>query len=522
MVALTRIACVVLALASGWPADANAGKRTICTITINSDDEKETFRRHLPRDRFQFVELVEKGRTDWLASACRRQVRCDVLVVSGHYNAGGDYYSDQLENAEYLSVSELERASCSASCPALFSHLKEVHLFGCESLNHATSKNTAGESARDRMRRIFHNVPLIYGFSDTAPVGPTAGALLSRYFASPGGALFTGRPSPRLLAIFSRNSMIHTSGIADAGRHMEYRRKACQFADDRVDSAGKLAFVQRMIAANPADAQTFLDRIEKLLAEAADKERDSPAFRDALESIGRDREARDRYLALARSAGTPSIRTRMILVAERFGWLTAEERALDLMATINDMLASPTMGFPEVDLVCTLNRGGELEAQRHRLKLPAARAGRAVQAAALACLGSPEAHERILNTLASSDEKEVQIAQIYLRHRPIRNPRELRSVARHVARMNGGSAQVRALDTLARLHIADREILADLARSFADARSASVQRALAEVFLRSDGKALPRSELAAALRQHGARPGRDDLFGALLRKLEIS
>ncbi len=519
MAPLARIACVLLALAAGWTADANGEKRTVCSITINSEDERETFRRHLPRDKYRFVELVEKGRTDWLASACQRQVRCDVLVVSGHYNAGGDYYSDQLENAEYLSVSELERASCSASCPALFSNLEEVYLFGCETLNHAASKYTAGESARDRMRRIFHNVPVIYGFPDTAPVGPIAAGLLSRYLASPGGALFTGRPSPRLLATFSRHSMIHTSGLADGDRHMAYRHKACQFADDRVEAAAKLAFVHRMVRADPADAQLFLDRIEKLLAEAR---RDSPAFHEAMENVRRDRDTRDRYLAFARANRAPAVRARMILVAEKLGWLSAQERAADLMATIGDMLASSSMGFAEVDLVCTLNRGGDLDGERGRLDLRAARAGTAVRDAALACLGSREAHGRTLSALASPDERDVQIAQVYLRHRPIRDPGELRSVARDVARMNGGSAQVRALDTLARLHIADREILSDLARSFADARSASIQRALAEVFLRSDGKALPRSELSAALRQHGARAGRDDLFSALLRKLETS
>ena len=54
-----------------------AGKRTVCTITVNSPDEKEMFRQRLPEDQYQFVELVERGRPDWLASACRQGIHCD-------------------------------------------------------------------------------------------------------------------------------------------------------------------------------------------------------------------------------------------------------------------------------------------------------------------------------------------------------------------------------------------------------------------------------------------------------------
>jgi hypothetical protein len=44
-------------------------------------------------------------------------VKCDVLVVSGHFN-GHDFFSDQLDAREYLPVAEMERVSCSNACPA--------------------------------------------------------------------------------------------------------------------------------------------------------------------------------------------------------------------------------------------------------------------------------------------------------------------------------------------------------------------------------------------------------------------
>src|SRR5438552_15464399 len=105
--------------------DARAEKKTVCSITVNSSDEKEAFRRSLPPDKYQFVELVERGRPDWLASACQQGTRCDVLVISGHYDGGSEFFSDRPELDEFLPVDEMERASCSDSCSALFARLKE-------------------------------------------------------------------------------------------------------------------------------------------------------------------------------------------------------------------------------------------------------------------------------------------------------------------------------------------------------------------------------------------------------------
>ena len=103
-------------LAAWLPAPiAHAESRTVCTITVNSADEKEAFRRHLPSDQYQFVELVERDRPDWLESACRTGVRCDVLVISGHYDGGNEFFSDRIEAREFLPVAELERVSCSDS-----------------------------------------------------------------------------------------------------------------------------------------------------------------------------------------------------------------------------------------------------------------------------------------------------------------------------------------------------------------------------------------------------------------------
>src|SRR6185503_9287216 len=191
-------------------------------------------------------------------------------------------------------------------------------------------------------------------------------------------------------------------------------------------------------------------------------------------------------------------------LAQALGWLSPDDLRAELVQMINDVVAGP-MGFVEVDLVCSLNLNHDLDRELANVKVPAMRAGKATHAAALACLGSREGHAQVLRALASADDQDVQAAQAYLRHRPP-SREELRDVALGIAKRAGNGIPVRALDTLARLHIADREVLEELTRSFAAAKTVNVQRAIAEIFLRSDPKAIPRLELAAALRQHRLKP----------------
>ena len=263
--ASTSKAVFLLALfAALWTCEVYADKKTVCTITVNSSDEKEVFRQRLPKDKFQFVELVEHGRPDWLASACQTGVQCDVLVISGHF-AGTNFFSEALDTQEFLPVDEMERVSCSDSCPGLFSRLKEVYLFGCNTLNGEAIESDAagiaragdrstrsrteserqlrvsdgrhGETSRDRMRRIFSDVPVIYGFSSKAPVGQTAAGMLSRYFQTGAATeIGSGRVSSRLLGQFASTSLHAASGMRDSDPQAGYRDEVCRFFDQRDQS----------------------------------------------------------------------------------------------------------------------------------------------------------------------------------------------------------------------------------------------------------------------------------------------
>jgi hypothetical protein len=128
--------------------DASADKKTVCTITVNSPDEKEIFRRNLPQDEFQFVELVERGRPDWLASACRAGVSCDVLLISGHFDGGTEFYTDRLDAREFLPVDEMGARRVRRLVPGPVLATEGGLPFGCKTLNAEAMRSASAEIGR--------------------------------------------------------------------------------------------------------------------------------------------------------------------------------------------------------------------------------------------------------------------------------------------------------------------------------------------------------------------------------------
>jgi hypothetical protein len=532
---------------------AEAGKQTVCTITVNSADEKEAFRRYLPQAKYEFVELVEPGRPDWLASACRAAVACDVLIVSGHYDGSTEFFSDRLEVREFLPVGELERVSCSNSCPALFSRLKEVYLFGCNTLNpQPQSGATAeivrslvreghslkearrqlqslsaahGESSRDRMRQIFKDVPEIYGFSSTAPVGPIAGATLSRYFRSAGAReVAQSRPDDRLLGYFAPYGMSVARGMTDKDPQAQARDDMCQFADDRLSAAARLSFVHELLQRHVGEARLHLDRIRRLTRALDAGERQTPAVAQVLEDIARDTAARERLLDYARAAEEPPVRVRLLDLALDLGWLSEDERWQEFALMLGELQARARVGVAEVGLACSLNEERNLDGAFSRRVAPGSPGDDVAHAAVRACLGSAEGRARVLQGLLSADESDVQIAQAYLRHRPVTDAAELRRIADGITRMDPGDAQVRALEALARHYVSDRDVLDLLIGLYARTPSVEVQAAIAGILIRADRRSIASAQLVNFLREQRrsppARGDSDDIIDTLIDTLQ--
>jgi hypothetical protein len=529
-----------------WPAETHASSKTVCTITVNSTDEREVFRRHLPSEAFQVVELVENGRSDWLDSACRAGVRCDVLVISGHFDGGVEFYSDRLDMRESLPMEAMERVACSESCPGLFSHLKEVYLFGCNTLNAEGTTAMAAEierslvragrsrvdaarvaallneqyarSNRDRMRLLFKDVPVIYGFSSKAPLGHVAGPALERLMQTDARrAVGSGRVNADLLRRFAPVSMTVASGVTDSDPQAGYRRDVCAFADERLPTANKAAFVHSVLEREMAHVRVLLDPIEKfaLALDAPDKRPSALAL--ALDPIATDGPARDRFLAYARDTDEPGVGVRMIAVAHALGWLSAEEQRAEWVRLLGRRLPV-LVDATDVDLACRLNRDGALDAERHRLEADAG--GSIGHAALLACLGDTKARQAVLEALTAEHGDDGEIARVLLHYRPMTDAVEFRAVAAGIGRMTSPEDQARAIDTLAKHPPQEHGIVAALAGLFPFAKSLVVQRAIAGLLIRSDIAGIDGAKLAQSLREHRIKsPDGRDVIDVLIRRL---
>lgn len=182
-------------------------RKTVCTVTLNSDEEKDVFRAHLKG--FNMVELADTKDSNWLQSACEKKVECDILLVSGHF-AGTFFGKSGLK----LPLAKMESLSCSSGCPGIFEHPKEVFLMGCNTLAGKTKDrrtpeeyvrvlmadgfsrqqaeqvaaarySVIGSSIAARMRMSFpapHTK--LYGFDSIGPSGANVKPLLERYISS--------------------------------------------------------------------------------------------------------------------------------------------------------------------------------------------------------------------------------------------------------------------------------------------------------------------------------------------------
>ena len=192
----------------------SGGKMNACFVTINSSEEKHVFKQSLSTGsnagKFDFHELIpedpaETGPQDWFEMACKKNIRCDVLVVSGHF--GGSFFGESGYN---LSMDELEKRSCRNDCKGVMEAPKEVFLLGCNTLAGKTEDNrsaaeyldvlveddipieqasriveqrygSVGTSFKDSMKRAFKGVPHIYGFHSVGPSGRNIKGMLEKY-----------------------------------------------------------------------------------------------------------------------------------------------------------------------------------------------------------------------------------------------------------------------------------------------------------------------------------------------------
>ena len=497
---------------------AFAAKKVLCTITLNSDDEGKVFRRHLPTSEWEPpIELVDQRNPQWFQDACRRDTRCDVVIISGHFareafSAGTE--PEHISRAAFLKVEDMERAACSGACPGIFSHPKEIYMFGCNTLNVNSTNYTftvnEHEFNRSRMRRIFAGVPVVYGFASTAPLGPRAAVALNGYFRSAvSGEIGSGRMNHRLLSQLAGVSMTAVNGMRSSDSDFPYHQQVCQFYDERLPMPQKNRLAAEILNRDFSQVALFFDHLEKYVhsLSAADRE-----------TIAAAPEARRVFMVNARRTSSVELRLRLTKVAESLGWMSREEYQVETLRMVQELFDANAIDYASLALLCPLNETGEFDSLVADFELPVTDVAKA---GVLACLGHGRARAAMIEALASSNIDSVRVAQNYFRLRPLRDAADMRALARRILEGGNPEAQIRALETLARFRIDDRDSLEALLQVFADTRNPGTQQAIAKVFLFADFASVDKAEFARVIRARRLRSvGGSDATDFLLHKLE--
>jgi HEAT repeat protein len=419
--------------------------RTVCSVTLHSEDEIATLRAHLPEDEFRFVELTELAEEpssdDWLGAACRSGIRCDVLVVSGHF--GGSFFGD---SGRTLALADLEAHACHDDCSGILEDPTEVFLLGC---NTAASKagdhrspdeylrvlredgvprrsaerivesryGPLGTSFRARMERVFAGVPHLYGFGSVAPAGPTAAAALGRYLGdvlegsrSYGAHLermaSADRRENRALArAFRHTTFVESAGMSTEGEAASQRELVCSLYDETRPAEDRLEVVETM-AEDPA----FLAYVPSIERFFGDHPRWSLRGLRAEAALGRLAGlSRPRTALLERleTLDAPTLRSELAGVAASLGWIDRSRHQRIARQAVVDLL-DRDMGLDEQNTICELAPtagGAELREEELAEGLFSSEAAAGYAARALLCVEPRDPALRARMALALDDER---------------------------------------------------------------------------------------------------------------------
>ena len=410
---------------------------TVCSVTINSDDEIRLFKKYLPASEFRFVELTAAAEaaspaasSPWLANTCDSGVSCDMLVVSGHFgNTWAGNYGTTFAGSSGMSLAltDLEQRRCDESCPGVVSDPLEVFLFGCKTLNddsggalsgndvaalarHDLSASAAarlldeaengGEdsSSRRRMQFVFGGVPRLYGFTDVAPAGRRVAPLLENYLQGVGDYAAHLRslrairaehasvpPNDRLAHALEPTCFTQTEGLDPHGADYARSAEACAVGDERRPIAGRGERVAGLL-----DSGRFLGSLSAI---------DRFLARNPVGLFDRGDGARVATRDLLGRLENPVLRLELLRVARRLRWVSDDESLAVERQVVLRLLRAPVYGEGR-DLICGLGADSLSRIELRDEDVPLATYGDEYGIQALGCLKPSD--ERIRARLAQS------------------------------------------------------------------------------------------------------------------------
>jgi len=423
----------------------------VCAFSFNTPDELGVFESHLPPDAFEVLDLTPRPLASGPASgvepiaasdaapernplldACRPDLRCDVVVLAGEF--AGRFFG---RSGRSVTLEEMEEASCQSRCAGLFQP-QEVFLLACNTLatkdedsrtpreylqvllDHGFDQASAervvelrygplGPSFRESLRRIFADVPRLYGFSSVAPRAELTAPRLARYFRAKGDyarwlddAHDAARPNRELLAAFARTGLVQTSGLAPTERRAADRALVCRLYDDSRSVADRLDVVRTMV--ERPDFLSFVPTIEVFFTRhppGAFGEEERARFARIQENAG----ARAQVLDLVRGLQVSAVKMEVAHLARQLDWLGAGAFHALAVDGARQLLPQP-LTSEVVDIMCEIAKhepiGGEIASD----ELPDALFRDAEGIRLVACLAptDPRVTPRLLAGLRVPDE----------------------------------------------------------------------------------------------------------------------
>jgi len=373
-------------------------KYNVCTITINSKEEREAFKARLNPKEFNFIELTELGstkdikRNDWFGHACKSGVQCDVLIISGHF--GGAFVGS---TPFKLTLDELEYHSCIEDCNGILKNPQEVFLFGCNTLatkekdgrspeeylntllQHGISRGDAevilesrygvfGQSFKDRMQQVFFKIPRLYGFESRAPTGKQVQASLKKYLQKKQNyAAHLEKQALEYLstalvqANFDLNRSIHfnsftqCSGLSHQDPNNEIKKNICEIHSEKTSIKDKLLKIRILL--NGKNLLTYLPSV-KTFFEKNSPQKFKSDEKNIFDQIASNPKIKDEVLGALEKIKAPSLKINLAKFAMSMGFMESSNFKTIVSSVLKNILKSP-VSIEAKDTACSIS--GDLE-----------------------------------------------------------------------------------------------------------------------------------------------------------------
>jgi hypothetical protein len=366
--------------------------KTICSITINSSDEIEQFKKFMSPTDWKFIELTtlnvtnenksDSPNNDWLSTSCQKKIQCDILLISGHF--GGTFFG---KTNFKLSMLDLEEKSCQEDCRGILKKPKEVFLFGCNTLagkekdsrtpeeyqqvliNDGFSMAQAqqivafrysamGNSFADRMADVFDQTPRIYGFNSIAPSGETSTPLISTYFKNKNISKYYTQfnhfdgLNNTLISSFEHTSFIQEHGSILNNSDETFERPYCFLSNTKVNQTDKIKYIKSVLESNsPLDFIPFIEKyLNTLNTLNLSTEEDQ-----ILKELGNNVKLKNEFSKIQNLEGNVylSIKVNILKLMRDLSMVSLESYEKQLFSTIKINLQYPVSN-EQLDLICSL------------------------------------------------------------------------------------------------------------------------------------------------------------------------